>query len=157
MLCRRARSSRPMAGPTLPTRNVHTHFYCLNTDAQVLYKYISLRTAWLRRPGDPTRQLRLPTMASFGQRSTQHLNLPLHHRLVRPADGAPGLHTVFKVEDVLHVVVKLVTERLEVLQRKVGQGALARLCERDRAPRDMVRLPEGNLGYGQRTGAGNIC
>lgn len=55
-----------------------------------------------------TRQLCVPTVASFGQRSTQHCDLPLYHRFVWPTDGTPSLYTVFKVEDVLHVIVELV-------------------------------------------------
>lgn len=54
-------------------------------------------------------------MDSFGQRSPQHFDLPLYHRLMWSANGTPGLHTVLKVEDVLHIFVKLVAERFEVL------------------------------------------
>ena len=98
-------------------------------------------------------------MASVGQRSTQHFNLPLHHLPVRPSDGASGLHTVFEVKYLLHVFVKLVTERLEVLKRELRQRALARLRESDGASRDMVRLSEGDLGQcqqGRRVDSGLI-
>jgi len=59
------------------------------------------------------------TMASVGQRSTQHVNLPFHHCLVRSADGAARLYTVLEVKYRLHILVELVAERLEVLQRKI--------------------------------------
>jgi hypothetical protein len=48
----------------------------------------------------------------------------------------------------VHVVLEFVAKRLIVADRQVVKLALARLGERDRTPRNVVRLAKGNLRRG---------
>ena len=92
-----------------------------------------------------TRQLCVPTVASFGQRSTQHCDLPLHHLQARPADRFTPLDARLEIEDGLHVVPKLVAQLLVVCQGQLVQLAAPRLGQCNCASRDVVCLAERYL------------
>ena len=60
-------------------------------------------------------------------------NLSVKHLTARPADGLAALDARLEVKHREHVLVKLLMQVTEVLQREVVQLALPRLRERDRS------------------------
>lgn len=63
----------------------------------------------------------------------------------RAALGVAALDARLKVEHVVDVVAKVLRDRLEVVQREVGQRDATFLRKADARARDVVSLSEGDL------------